>query len=60
VGLRDKSGRTEKKPQGILPFEYEVAGEPEDVTPRAGLPLVLETARPTASGAKRRERSGHR
>lgn len=25
-----------------MPFEYEVAGEPEDVTPRAGLPLVLE------------------
>ena len=43
MGLRDKSRRREKEPQGLLPFEFETTGEPEDVTARAGLPLVAET-----------------
>jgi len=38
----DKPGRPAQEPQGILPFEIEATGEPEDVTARAGLPLVQE------------------
>ncbi|MFA4945915.1 MAG: IS1380 family transposase [Lentisphaeria bacterium] len=39
----DKPGRPAQEPQGILPFEIEATGEPEDITARAGLPLVQET-----------------
>jgi hypothetical protein len=49
MGLRDKRGRGPKEPQGLLPFEFETTGEPEDVTARAGLPLVAETVRAAAS-----------
>ncbi len=50
MGLRDKPRRAPKEPQGILPFEFETTGEPEDVTARAGLPLVAETMQMLAVG----------
>jgi hypothetical protein len=43
MGLRDQ--RTSTAPQGLLPFEYEATNESDQVTARAGLPLVLETVR---------------
>ena len=55
MGLRDRPHRAPKEPQGILPFEFETTGEPEDVTARAGLSLVAETVR---SGEEERERLG--
>lgn len=43
MGLRDWKRKND--PQGILPFEYDTAGEVDEVTGRGGLPLVLETLR---------------
>ena len=43
MALGEKKPRARKQPQGILPFDYELGGEPEDITARGGLPLALET-----------------
>jgi hypothetical protein len=56
MGLRDRPRRAPKEPQGILPFEFETTGEPEDVTARAGLPLVAETMQMLAEGVRRLQR----
>jgi hypothetical protein len=42
MGLRDRENNA---PQGLLPFEYEATNGSDQVTARAGLPLVFETVR---------------
>lgn len=50
---QDTTNRSSR--QGLLGFDYDYRGQREDVTARAGLPLVLETARALGLDSNARE-----
>ena len=41
MGLRQPSAK--QSPQGLLPFDFDASDATDEVTGRAGLPLLLET-----------------